>query len=123
MCVRVWAWVGEPSVRGCGCTGDGGWAHVRCLTAQAAKEGEDGAFSPGWFGCRACGEPFRGDVKLAMARECRRTYAARGEADPLLIMSLSPLGEALAAKRLDLEAATSGVARGCFTVTFHLLRL
>ena len=72
---------GEGLVRECNCRGNSGFAHLECLIQYAKTQSPQNTFSFRWHSCRNCRGSFTGTTRLALARECWKTYCSEPEGD------------------------------------------
>ena len=72
---------GEGLVRECNCRGNSGFAHLECLIQYAKTQSPHNSFSFRWHSCRNCRGSFTGTTRLALARECWKTYCSEPEDD------------------------------------------
>ena len=72
---------GEGLVRDCLCRGNSGFAHLECLVQYAKTQSPQNSFSFRWHSCRNCRGSFTGATRLALARECWKTYCSEPEGD------------------------------------------
>jgi hypothetical protein len=57
-----------PIQSGCACRGDGGLAHVGCLTEKAVSQ-QAYRGNEVWWKCQTCGQTFTGAVRFGLAAE------------------------------------------------------
>ena len=72
---------GDGLVRECNCRGNTGFAHLECLIQYAKTLTPQNSFSFRWHSCRNCRSSFTGTTRLALARECWKTYCSEPEDD------------------------------------------
>ena len=94
----------EGVVRGCGCKGSQGHAHVTCLAKQAQLSVEEGETTNAddmsarwskWTRCTICEQNYRGVVSCALGWACWRTYVQRPMEAPAKRAALTTLGSGL----------------------------
>jgi hypothetical protein len=67
-----------PIQSGCACRGDGGLAHVGCLTEKAVSQ-QAYRGNEVWWKCQTCGQTFTGAVRFGLAAEWCRLVTPRCE--------------------------------------------
>ena len=76
----------EGLVRGCGCRGDSGTAHLSCLVRQAKILQQDDVGVQGthqwWRKCKVCGQWFEGAVARALTWACWKHALVASYPDP-----------------------------------------
>ena len=82
---------GEGLVRACNCRGNSGFAHLECLIQYAKTLSPQNSFSFRWRSCRNCRGSFTGTTRLALARECWKTYCSEPEDDWRRLWALDTL--------------------------------
>jgi len=94
----------EGLVRGCGCKGTSGYAHVTCLARLAQTSVEEGEAHHAedmparwrkWSACTLCDSSYHGRVSSALGWACWKAYLRRPNDDPAKRAALTTLGSAL----------------------------
>ena len=94
----------EGVVRGCGCKGSQGHAHITCLAKQAQLKVEEGEATNAadmaarwsrWTRCAICDQNYRGVVSCALGWACWRSYVQRPMEAPAKRAALTTLGSGL----------------------------
>ena len=105
---------GDGLVRECNCRGNTGFAHLECLIQYAKTLTPQNSFSFRWHSCRNCRSSFTGTTRLALARECWKTYCSEPEDDWRRMWALdtlvTPLSDELYCYPEALRAAEAHLA-------------
>ena len=93
--LRCFVCLGDEAglVRGCGCRGAAGAAHLRCLAKFAKIKVEEDGRQEFWYDCRVCGQSYHGPVQIAMAWEVWREYRGRPDGDRCKALAVNTLAQ------------------------------